>query len=146
MICQSCSGSPWQRCTCLGSPLARDRMKFPVMTSLSVPFTAVRQHNDTMVTFEMHPVGPCYYYHPYPRKGFIVPHSQLPLETGLTFKYTSEMIQFKGELRDCSYYRGCWGLSFYWDMTYWWESVVQESMGLTPGSCQHVSELCSLSS
>lgn len=55
VICQPSSGLPWQRCTCLGSPLAGERMKFPVMTSLSLPFTAVRQHNDTMATFEMHP-------------------------------------------------------------------------------------------
>ncbi|KAI9544416.1 hypothetical protein NQZ68_001289 [Dissostichus eleginoides] len=39
----------------LGSLLAGERMKFPVMTSLSLPFTAVREHNDTRATFETHP-------------------------------------------------------------------------------------------
>lgn len=40
---------------------------------------------------------------PLPKKRlYSVPHSQLHLKMGLTFKYTSEMIQLEGKLMDCS--------------------------------------------
>lgn len=83
-------------------------MKFPVTTSLSLPFTAVSQHNDEMVTWnKMHPdsalLGLVTTITPTQEKGFKVgPHSQLPLKIGLSFKYTSGMTQFKGKLTECS--------------------------------------------
>lgn len=92
-------------------------MKFPVMTSLSLPFTAVRQHNDRRVTFEMHldsaQLGLVTTINPLPKKRlYNVAHSQLPLEMGLSFKHTW-MTQFEGETDRVLYYRGCCGLFFY---------------------------------
>lgn len=78
-------------------------MKFPVMTSLSLPFTAVRQHNDRLVTFQMQPdstlLGLVTTITPQPKKRlYSVPHSQLPLKNGINSRAHSS----EGKLMDCS--------------------------------------------
>lgn len=66
-----------------------------------------QQHNDRTVTFEMHRdsalLGLVTTITPNQEKAlYSVPHSQLPLKMGLTFKYTSGMTQFEGKLTECS--------------------------------------------